>query len=141
MEKKNSDFDWKKLLNLDGSGVSADAFDESLIYKAIKRKNSENIKRSNKVYFLSLKYDQSITRFYYAEILSKYFSISNPYLAEYIFKLETEGQLSWSNLSSSIADLIMIEVQKYLTEKNIKANIITKKVEEDVVKKPGNDFA
>jgi hypothetical protein len=68
-------------------------------------------------------------------------TVSNPYLAEHIFKLENDGHLSWSNLSSSVADLIVVEVQKYLSEKNVKANIITKKVEEDAIKKPGNDFA
>jgi hypothetical protein len=141
MENNNSNFDWKQLLNLGSNGVSPDAFDESVLYKAIRKKSAENLKKANKGYLLILKYDSNVSRFYYAEILSKYFSISNPHLAEHIFKIENDGQLSWSNLSSSVADLITFEVNKYLIDKNIKATIIIKKVEEDAVKKPGNDFA
>jgi hypothetical protein len=141
MEKNKFNFDWKRLTDPSGDGVSVDAFDENLLYKAIKRRHAEHFKKNNKGYLLTLKYDPAVNRFYYAEILSKYFSISNTHLAEHIFKLENDGLLFWSNLSSSVADLIMIEVQKYLADKNIKAILITKKVEEDAVKKPGNDFA
>ena len=141
MNSFDSKYDWKKLANPTGEGANPNAFDERPIYRGIRKKDNEIAKKNNNGCLLTIRYDPMVNRFHYAEILSKYFCISNNQLAEHIFRLENEGALAWSNLSSSVTEIVILEVKKYLAEKNIKANIITKKVEEDAIKKPGNDFA
>ncbi len=141
MENFNFKFDWKQLVDPNAEGVSHTAFDERSIYRAIRKKNIDAMKINNKGYLLLIKHNPAISSRYYSEILTKFFCISEYQVTEHILRLENNGQLAWNNLSSSIAELLIIEVQKYLAEKNINLDIITKKVEENAVKKPGNDFA
>lgn len=133
-------FDWKKFI-FEDSKDNENMFDERILYREMKRnKLIQKCNNLNKKYLLKLKYDNSISEIHYVAIMKKYFAIKDENINNVIDSLKHKQEVILNNLSSSASDLLVYEINNYLNKNKITINLVTKEVNEDAIKKSGNNI-
>ena len=136
---QNTDFNWESFIFNDCN--NEEFFDERILYREIRRhKLLQKCTTLQKRFQIRIKYEATLSDSHYYMIFSKYFGVKDNELDTWITKLKRDNGIECDNLSSSVADLLLGEINHYLNENNIDFKIVTKEVSEYAVKKPGSNI-
>ena len=114
------DFDWKSFVFKD-----TDNFDERVLYRE---------KRLSKDYScICIKYSKFIDVRHYKTILRRYFGVYGEDFDDILIKMKKDLVFYSKFFSSSIVDSLILEMNNYLVENNIRNDFISKKEEQDVI--------